>query len=61
MGPSHSSVLRVGRHSSEVFGSGQTGGESNRLVVATPKELPSPLGKGKGKINKIRYPEALNI
>ena len=61
MGPDRSSVLRIGGDSSEVFGSRQTGGESNRLAEVVrrvaPGELPSPLGKGKGKINQIRYPE----
>ena len=61
MGPGRSSVLRIRLDSSEVFGSGQTSGESNRLAVVvrrvTPEELPSPLGNDKGKINEIRYPE----
>ena len=55
MGPGRSSVLRIGGDSSKAFGSGKTGGESNRLAVvvrrATPGEPPFPLGKGKGKIN----------
>ena len=61
MGPDRSSVLRIAGDSSEVSGSRQTGGESNRLAEVVrrvaPGELPSPLGKGKGKINEIRYPE----
>ena len=61
MGPGRSSVSRIGRDSSKVSSSGQTGGESNRLAAAAcrvvPKGLPSPLGKGKGKINEIIYPE----
>ena len=36
------------------------GGESNRLVVVVfrdaPEEPPSPLGKGKDKIDEIKYP-----
>ena len=43
-----------------VFGSGRTGGESDRLAVVAlrdaPGEPPFPLGKGKDKIYKIRYP-----
>ena len=61
MGPGLSSILRIGSDSFEVFGSGQTGGESHRLVVVVrrvaSRESPSPLGKGKGKINEIRYHE----
>ena len=61
MGPSRSSVLRTRRDSSKVSSLGQAGGESNRLAVAVcrvaPEELSSSLGKGKGKINEIRYLE----
>ena len=39
---------------------GQTGGESNFLAVVVPRdapgEPPSPLGKGKDKIDQIKYP-----
>ena len=60
MGPSRSSVLRIGSNSTEVSGSGRTGGESHRLAVVVhrvaPGEPPFPLGKGKGKISEIRYP-----
>ena len=46
MGPGRSSILCIGRDSSEVSSSGQTGGESNRLAVAArqvvPEGLPSP-------------------
>ena len=43
-----------------VSGSGQTDGESDRLGVVAlqdaPGEPPLPLGKGKGKIDEIKYP-----
>ena len=60
MGPGGSSSLRIGGDSSAVSGSGQTGGESNLLVVVVLRdalgEPPSPLGKGKDKIDEIKYP-----
>ena len=60
MGPSRSSSLRIGGDSSAVSGSGRTGGESNCLAVVilrdAPGEPPSPLGKGKDKIDEIKYP-----
>ena len=60
MGPGRSSSLRIGGDSSAVFDSGRTGGESNRLAAVvlrdTPGEPPSALGKGKGKIDEIKYP-----
>ena len=60
MGPGRSSSLRIGGDSSTESGSGRTGGESNRSATVvlrdTPGEPPSPLGKGKGKIDKIKYP-----
>ena len=60
MGPSRSSVLRIGSNSPEAFGSKQTGAESDSLAVVVhrdaPGEPPSPLGKGKGKISEILYP-----
>ena len=60
MGPGHSSVLRIGSNPAEASRSGRTGGESNSLAVVfhrvAPGEPPSPLDKGKGKINEIRYP-----
>ena len=60
MGPGRSSSLRIGGDSSAESGSGRTGGESNRLVVVVlrdaPGEPPSPLGKGKDKIDEIKYP-----
>ena len=59
MGPGRSSSLCIGGDSSPVSGSGWTGGESNCLVVVVlrdaPGEPPSPLGKGKGKIDEIKY------
>ena len=61
MGPGCSSSLRIGGDSSTESGSGQTGGESNRLAMVVlrdaPGESPSPLGKGKDKIDEIKYPE----
>ena len=60
MGPGRSSSLCIGGDSSAVSGSGRTGGESNRLAVVVlqdaPGEPPSPLGKGKDKIDEIKYP-----
>ena len=60
MGPGRSSSLRIGGDSSAVSGSGRTGGESNRLAVVVLRDVPgeplSPLGKGKDKIDKIKYP-----
>ena len=55
-----SSSLRIGGDSSVVSGLGRTSGESNRLAVVVlrdaPGEPPSPLGKGKDKIDEIKYP-----
>ena len=60
MGPGCSSSLRIGGDSFAVSGSGRTGGESNQLAVVVPRdssgEPPSPLGKGKDKIDEIKYP-----
>ena len=60
MGLGRSSVLRIGSNPIEASGSGQTGGESDSLVVVvhrvTPGEPSFPLGKGKDKISEIRYP-----
>ena len=60
MGPGCSSSLRIGGGSSMESGSGRTGGESNRLATVvlrdTPGGPPSPLGKGKDKIDEIKYP-----
>ena len=60
MGPGRSSSLRIGGGSSVVSGSGRMCGESDRLAVVAlrdaPGEPPFPLGKGKDKINEIKYP-----
>ena len=60
MGPGRSSSLCIGGGSSTESGSGRTGGESNRLSTVVlrgaPGEPPSPLGKGKDKIDEIKYP-----
>ena len=60
MGMGRSSSLRIGGDSSTESGSGQTSGESNRsakvVLRDAPREPPSPLGKGKGKIDEIKYP-----
>ena len=60
MGPGHYSSLRIGGDSSAVSGSGRISGESNRLAVVVlrdaPGEPPSALGKGKDKIDEIKYP-----
>ena len=55
MGPGRSSSLRIGNDSSVVSGSGRTSGESERLAVVAlrdaPRGPPSPVGKGKDKID----------
>ena len=60
MGPGRSSAFRIGGDSSVESGSGRPGGESNRLAMVVlrdaPGEPPSPLGKGKDKIDEIKYP-----
>ena len=60
MGPSRSSSFRIGGVSFSVSGSGRTSGESNRLAVVflrdAPGEPPFPLGKGKDKIDEVKYP-----
>ena len=60
MGPSRSSSLRIGGDSSVVPDSERTGGGFGRLVVVAlrdaPGEPPLPLGKGKGRIDEIKYP-----
>ena len=57
MGPGRSSILRIGSNHAEASSSGRTSGESDSLAVVVhwvaPRELPFPLDKGKGKINKI--------
>ena len=60
MGPGRSSALRIGGDSSVESGSRRTGSESNRFAMVVhrdaPGEHPSPLGKGKDKIDEIKYP-----
>ena len=60
MGPSRSSVLRIGSNPAEVSSSGRTNGGNDSLAVvvhrAAPGEPHFPLDKGKGKINEIWYP-----
>ena len=60
MGPGRSSSLCIGGDSSTEYGSGRTGNESNRSTAVVlrdaPGEPPSPLGKGKDKIDEIKYP-----
>ena len=59
MGPGRSSVLSIGSNPAEASSSGRTGkNDILALVVhrAAPGEPHSPLDKGKGKINEIRYP-----
>ena len=62
MGPSHSSVLRIGSDSTEASSSGRKGGESNSLAMVVhwvaPREPAFPLDKGKGKISEIQYPSS---
>ena len=59
MGSGCSSSLRIGGDSSVVYGSGRTGGESDLLAVVAlrdaSREPPFPLGKGKDKIDEIKY------
>ena len=60
MGSGRSPSLLIRGDSSMVSGSGRTGGESDRLAVVAlrdaPGEPPFPLGKGKDKIDEIKYP-----
>ena len=60
IGLGRSSSLHIGGDSSAVPNSGRTGGESDRLAVVAlrdaPGEPPFPLGKGKGRIDEIKYP-----
>ena len=59
MSPGRSYSLRIGGDSSVVSGSGRTGGESDRLAVVALRDAPGeplfPLGKGKDKIDEIKY------
>ena len=60
MGPGRSSSLRIGGDPTAVSGSGRTGGSSDRLTWVVPRDAPGeplfPLDKGKGRIDKIKYP-----
>ena len=60
MGPGRSSSLRIEGYSSIIPDSGRAGGASDRLVVVAlrdpPGEPPLPSGKGKGRIDEIKYP-----
>ena len=60
MGPGRSSSLRIGGDSSAVSDLGRTIDEFDRLAVVAlrdaPGEPPLPLGKGKGRIDEIKYP-----
>ena len=60
MGPGRSSSLRIGGDPSAVFGSRRTGRSSDRLTGVVPRHAPGeplfPLDKGKGRIDKIKYP-----
>ena len=59
MGLSRSSALRIGGDSSTESGLGRMSGEFNRLAMVVLRdalgEPPSPLGKGKDKIDEIKY------
>ena len=59
MGPSRSSSLRIGDDSSAGAGSGQARDVPVRSTPAGPQNAPEapplPLGKGKKKINLIKY------
>ena len=60
MGLGHSSSLRIGGDSSIAAGSGRTSGASDHSAEVdlqdAPEEPPFPLNKGKGRIDKIKYP-----
>ena len=60
MGPGHSFSLCIGGDSSAVSGSGLTVGASDSLNVAVVQNAPGethfPKDKGKGRIDKIKYP-----
>ena len=60
MGSGRSSSLHIGGDSSVTSDSGRTGGTSDLLdVVALQDPLgepPLPSGKGKGRIDEIKYP-----
>ena len=60
MGPVRSSSLCIGGDSSVIPDLGRTGGATDRLTVValrdSPGEPPLPSGKGKGRIDEIKYP-----
>ena len=60
MGLNRSSVLCKWSNIVEASSSGRTGGEFDSLAMVVhrvaPEEPSFSLGKGKGKINEIRYP-----
>ena len=70
MGPGCSSSLRISDDSSVVAGSGQARDAPDRSTVVEIQDVPEapvvpkaphlPLGKGKGKINLIKYPGGLD-
>ena len=59
MGPGCSSSLRIGGDSSAVAGSGWTGGSSDRSAGVKLQDVlgapPLPLGKSKGRVDRIKY------
>ena len=61
MGPGRSSSLHIGGDSSAVVVSGRAGDASDRSVGVNlrdaPWDPPFPLGKGKGIIDLIKFPE----
>ena len=60
MGPSHSSILRIGSNPAEASSSRRIDGGFDSLTVVVhriaPGEPPFPLDKSKGKNNEIQYP-----
>ena len=60
MGPGHSSSLRIDGDSLAVPSSGRIGGPPDRSATVelrdTPRALPAPLDKGKGRVNLIECP-----
>ena len=65
MGPSRSSVLRIGSNSTEESSSGRTGGESDSLAVVVHRlpqgNLLSPWVRARAKLVKSDILAALNI
>ena len=65
MGPGRSSSLHIGGGSSVVFGSGRTGGESDRLVVVALRDALGeplfPLGKVRIKLMRLNTLWGMNI